>query len=235
MKTYEAVPRFSPVLYGARYESNVQKEKRMGLEVEQELATLREWGKVQKELFDYIFVRSVSTGSWRKRIEDGIDQCTCGRAQIWWEPLSKRCISGSGHIIEICHQQTRYGILKLTHGYLVSHLAPNIHQAFGQLCALIINFAEHQALVEALLKPLQPLYGGESLTSREKEVLELMASGESEGVIAEQLSIALTTVRTHRHNMYRSLDVHSSQEALLRSFALRLLNWLDISETSQSA
>lgn len=226
------ISQVAPEAYRLRHGNRPPRKKEVGLEIEQELATLREWGEVQKNFIDYVFMHPASGGSsWRKKIEDGIRQCTHGRARIWWEPLPKECMLESGHLIEIRHQQIRYGILKLTSGYLVSHLAPNIHQALGHLCALVINLAEHQTLVDLLLKPLQPSAGYESLTPREKEVLECMALGDSEHAIAERLNIALTTVRTHRHRVYSCLDVHNPQDAILRSFALRLLNWLELSET----
>lgn len=225
----------SPGFYPPHYENHLPKKKEVDFEIEQELAVLKEWGEVQKNFLDTLFLPPTSTCSWRDRIEDGIYQCTQGQACIWWEPLPEKCLLGNGHFIEICQQQTRYGILKFTSGYLVSHLAPHIHQMLGQLCALALHLAEHQAFVEALLKPLQPVSVYEVLSPREKEVLECMALGKNEDDIAEQLSIALTTVRTHRHKIYSRLQVHTPQDAVLRSFALRLLNWLDISEHTHSA
>lgn len=227
------ISRTSPGLYQYPLESFLQRREAMSLEVERELATLKEWGKVQKGFLDCLF-QATENKPWRDRIEDGIYQCTCGQACIWWEPLPRACMGEGGHFVEIRHQHIRYGMLQLKSGYLVSHLAPNIHQMLGHLCALVIHLAEHQMLVEALLKPLEPFSGYESLTSREKEVLECMALGENESAIAERLSIALTTVRTHRHSIYNRLEVHTPQEAILRSFALRLLEWLDLSEKASS-
>ena len=59
----------------------------------------------------------------------------------------------------------------------------------------------------------------ELLTSREREVLQLLAEGLSNREIAEQLSISIKTVETHRSNMMNKLGVGSKTE--LVKYALR--------------
>ncbi|MEA1926594.1 MAG: response regulator transcription factor [Candidatus Auribacterota bacterium] len=49
----------------------------------------------------------------------------------------------------------------------------------------------------------------EKLTHREREVLGLLAEGHNNSAIAEQLFISPETVRTHRKNLMRKLDVHN--------------------------
>jgi DNA-binding CsgD family transcriptional regulator len=210
-------------------------EKRINVELEQELAVLSEWGQVQKSLLNAVLAPAISTHSWRKKIEDGIYQCTRGQAQIIWEPLSPESVRRNGHLTRICYQHLYYGMLRLESGYLVSHLAPDIHLAFAHLCALMIRLAEHQTLVELLVHQMPYLYGYESITPRERDVLEGMALGENEDMIGERLGIALTTVRTHRHSLYRRLETRSPQETVLRSFTLRILNWLDFSCSASSS
>jgi DNA-binding NarL/FixJ family response regulator len=56
---------------------------------------------------------------------------------------------------------------------------------------------------------------GESLTRREKEVLALMVKGHTNTQIAEQLSIAVGTVKNHLKNIYAKLGVHTRVEVLL--------------------
>jgi two-component system, NarL family, nitrate/nitrite response regulator NarL len=51
------------------------------------------------------------------------------------------------------------------------------------------------------------------LTTREHEVLTLLASGATSEIIAEQLSVSLNTVRTHIQNVLTKLQVHSRLEA----------------------
>ncbi|QOS69746.1 helix-turn-helix transcriptional regulator [Eggerthella guodeyinii] len=52
------------------------------------------------------------------------------------------------------------------------------------------------------------------LSPREMDVLELIAQGRSGPVIAKQLVIAESTVKTHTHNIYRKVGVATRQELL---------------------
>lgn len=57
------------------------------------------------------------------------------------------------------------------------------------------------------------------LTSREHEVLTLIAQGLTNSEIAEQLTLSVNTVKTHRRHIYQKLDIHS--RAALIAYALR--------------
>jgi len=63
----------------------------------------------------------------------------------------------------------------------------------------------------------------ERLTAREKEVLRLMAEGTSSRVIASQLGISYTTVRTHIRSLGSKLGVHSKLEAIVKARELALV------------
>lgn len=52
------------------------------------------------------------------------------------------------------------------------------------------------------------------LTSRETEILELLAHGRSKGYIADAFIISENTVRSHVKHLYTKLDVHNRQELL---------------------
>jgi PAS domain S-box-containing protein len=58
-----------------------------------------------------------------------------------------------------------------------------------------------------------------ALTSRELQILALLAEGTSTQGIADSLFISVTTTRNHVQNILRKLDVHSKLEAV--SLALR--------------
>lgn len=55
----------------------------------------------------------------------------------------------------------------------------------------------------------------ELLSSRELEVLEGMARGLSNEMIAENLGLAAQTVRNYISNIYDKIDVHSRTEAVI--------------------
>jgi DNA-binding NarL/FixJ family response regulator len=57
-----------------------------------------------------------------------------------------------------------------------------------------------------------------SLTIREREVFELIAQGVSTRHISSSLNIEIATVRKHRENLMRKLDLHSTSDIVL--FAL---------------
>lgn len=59
----------------------------------------------------------------------------------------------------------------------------------------------------------------EKLTSREREVLQLVAEGLTSKGIASQLGISARTVQKHRENLMRKLDLHDS--AALTRYAIK--------------
>jgi DNA-binding CsgD family transcriptional regulator len=61
----------------------------------------------------------------------------------------------------------------------------------------------------------------ELLTRREREVLELLASGRSNAEIARDLWLAEGTVRTHLNRIYEKLGVHTRTEAAAQFFGDR--------------
>jgi len=52
----------------------------------------------------------------------------------------------------------------------------------------------------------------DTLTSREKEVLKLLAEGNSVKEIAGDLDLSLKTVETHKFNLMRKLDIHNKAQ-----------------------
>lgn len=92
--------------------------------------------------------------------------------------------------------------------------AVKLREAFDQV--------EHPA--EDAGKPLraaQPLI--EPLSERELDVLRLLATGMSNPEIAEELIIAVSTVRSHCKSIYGKLDVHKRWDAVHRAQELNLI------------
>lgn len=65
-------------------------------------------------------------------------------------------------------------------------------------------------------RPTSPL---DKLTSREREILQLLSEGKSGPDVAGELNISIKTVETHRNNLMRKLDIHNVAE--LVRFAIR--------------
>jgi LuxR family maltose regulon positive regulatory protein len=61
------------------------------------------------------------------------------------------------------------------------------------------------------------------LSDREIEVLRLLAANLTSPEIATELTVAVSTVRSHMKNIYSKLDAHSRYEAVVRAQELQLL------------
>ena len=63
----------------------------------------------------------------------------------------------------------------------------------------------------------------EALSPREREIFDLLVAGTTNPVIAEQLSISVKTVETHRARVLKKLHVHSMSELIRFAARHRLL------------
>ncbi len=68
-------------------------------------------------------------------------------------------------------------------------------------------------------KPLAEKGAYESLSDREKQILKLLAEGQSNKEIAALLGISVKTVMGHRSNIMEKLDIHSRTDLI--KFAIR--------------
>ena len=100
--------------------------------------------------------------------------------------------------------------------YLLKNAAP------GELAAAIKAVAAgHNYLQAEVTAPaVEALVGwrrrsDDSLTARERDVVRAVASGKAVDQIAAELFISVRTVRTHRQNAMRKLDVHNVRELIM--------------------
>jgi len=70
-------------------------------------------------------------------------------------------------------------------------------------------------VVEAFQKKPASVTTGESLTTRESEILALLSEGLSNKEIAERVSISYDTVRAHLRHIYEKLHVRGRTEAVM--------------------
>ncbi|MDO4790965.1 MAG: response regulator transcription factor [Buchananella hordeovulneris] len=66
--------------------------------------------------------------------------------------------------------------------------------------------------------------GIESLTAREREVLELIAQGMSNAEIADHLVLSSTTIKTHVGNVLAKLEVRDRVQAVVRAYEAGLMH-----------
>jgi LuxR family maltose regulon positive regulatory protein len=125
----------------------------------------------------------------------------------------------------------------LAQGYLI---AARLHHAQGkptqaqdevrraeQIAASIRNrfldeaIAETKEALERDPRPVQPLI--EPLTERELEVLRLVCTGKSNQEIADELFLALNTIKRHVSNLYGKLGVNRRAQAIIEARRLGLV------------
>ncbi len=107
-------------------------------------------------------------------------------------------------------------------GYLLKDSSPDelvsaIHQVYGGNSTL--HPAVARKLLEQISHPEQSIESLEALTEREIVVLRLVAQGQSNREIANELTISEATVRTHVSHILAKLELSSRTQAAL--YALR--------------
>ena len=77
-----------------------------------------------------------------------------------------------------------------------------------------IQSSEEQYVSPALRARVDPRTQATRLTEREKQILNLFAKGQTSAEIAESIGVTEATVKKHRENLMRKLNVHSAIEAV---------------------
>jgi len=83
------------------------------------------------------------------------------------------------------------------------------HKPFFTSCATEVMLTTFN--VGGRAKPT-PEMAAKRLTSREREIVQLLAEGKSSKEVASSLGISTKTAETHRANIMRKLDLHSVSE-----------------------
>jgi two-component system, NarL family, response regulator NreC len=77
----------------------------------------------------------------------------------------------------------------------------------------ITKLLVEEYVVEARRRGVEDSY--DLLSTREKEILQLLASGKNNREIADLLFISVATVETHRNNIFQKLHLHNLAELIL--------------------
>ena len=86
----------------------------------------------------------------------------------------------------------------------------------------------HEVIAKLMNSPIKEAkvsdagYG--KLTSREQEIMRMLAEGASKSLIAERLCISIKTVENHRANIMRKLNIHSAMELVRYAARLGLID-----------
>ena len=104
-------------------------------------------------------------------------------------------------------------LLKRTSPALILEAIRDLHAGGSPMSSEIARM-----VVEAMHKKKKPRHLVETLTAREKEILDLLARGFLYKEIAAKLFISKETVKTHIHNIYDKLHVQNRTEALNKAY-----------------
>lgn len=115
-------------------------------------------------------------------------------------------------------------IALLPHNYIAQLLTAFEQQAAQPVASSTLN-SQRQASLPSTFSPNSPAVPAliEPLTTREQEVLCLLAEGASNQEIADQLIITLTTVKKHVGNLLMKLSAENRTHAVARARELALL------------
>ena len=116
------------------------------------------------------------------------------------------------------HQESQYAVRAIksgSSGYLTKESAPSqlvqaIRRIAGGGAYVTPEVAEQLAL--GAMPGAQAQAPHEALSDREFQVLRLLASGESVTAIAEQLSLSVKTVSTHKANLMHKMGLQNASE-----------------------
>ena len=99
-------------------------------------------------------------------------------------------------------------------GYLVKSL---------DSATLVTRLLEVMDGEKIFLKKVKNIETVSLLSQRETEVIQLMAKGKTSEEISVMLNISIVTVKAHRTNIFRKLEVRNAAEMIMKAFHLGLL------------
>jgi two-component system response regulator NreC len=90
----------------------------------------------------------------------------------------------------------------------------------------VLSPAITRLVIEEYLRwgDLQPAQTSDGLSSREREVLQLIAEGHTNRQIGEILSISIKTVQAHRANLMQKLDLHDRGELIKYAIQKKIID-----------
>lgn len=113
-------------------------------------------------------------------------------------------------------------------GYLLKHTAPNkileaIREVSGggspmsaPIARRLVKFFGTERMTSQTTPVVANVEANASLTTREREVLDLMAEGLLYKEAADRMGLSVDTIRAHLRNIYKKLRVRNRTEAILK-------------------
>ncbi len=73
-------------------------------------------------------------------------------------------------------------------------------------------------LLEHFRQPAAAASGESLLTARERQIMECLRANQTDKQVAQELGVALRTVHTHLHHIFKKLHTNNRKEAVLRLY-----------------
>ncbi|MCP4748275.1 MAG: response regulator transcription factor [Desulfobacteraceae bacterium] len=117
-------------------------------------------------------------------------------------------------------------------GYVVKESAADrLAQGIGAVASgeyFLDSSISHEVVAKLMQSPVKEAKVSDSgygkLTSREQQIMRLLAEGSSKSDIADQLCISIKTVENHRSNIMRKLNIHNAMELVRYAARLGLID-----------
>jgi len=125
--------------------------------------------------------------------------------------------SDEGYVLRALKAGARAYLLKDSAEYDLIHAVEAVSQGKAFFSPAISKMLVEEYMRQMRERQVEDSY--ELLTTREREVLQLLAEGKNNKDVASILNLSLYTVETHRSNIFQKLGLHSSAELIL--YAIR--------------
>jgi DNA-binding NarL/FixJ family response regulator len=125
--------------------------------------------------------------------------------------------SDEGYVLRALKAGARAYLLKDSAEYDLIHAVEAVSEGKAFFSPAISKMLVEDYMRQMRERQVEDSY--ELLTTREREVLQLLAEGKSNKEVAGILSLSLYTVETHRSNIFQKLNLHTGAELIL--YAIR--------------
>jgi len=145
-----------------------------------------------------------------------------------YQPLARRMNARAILLVPLLGEEGSIGVIvainKRSADETFSEEDLRLAETFAARAAVAVRFAERDgADRESTGDGGQTEAAGVGLTTREIDVLRLVAYGMSDAEVADKLVISLRTVHSHLRSIYRKLEVGSRSEATRWAVERRLV------------
>jgi DNA-binding NarL/FixJ family response regulator len=121
--------------------------------------------------------------------------------------------SDEAYVLKALKAGARAYLLKDSAEYDLINAIKAVNQGKAFFSPAISKLLVEDYLLQMREREVEDSY--ELLTTREREILQLLAEGKSNKDVANILNLSLYTVETHRSNIFQKLNLHSTAELIL--------------------